>query len=53
MANRNEKVGRKQTPGETDRFGLEVQNESGQRLTEFSQENSVVIANTFFQEHKR
>ena len=34
-------------------FGLGVQNEAGQRLTEFCQENTLVIANTFFQQHKR
>ena len=37
----------------TGKFGLRVQNEAGQRLTEFCQENSLVIANTFFQQHKR
>ena len=35
------------------RFGLGVQNEAGQRLTEFCQENTLVIANTLFQQHKR
>ena len=35
------------------KFGLRVQNEVGQRLTEFCQENAVVIANTIFQQHKR
>ena len=35
------------------KFGLGVQNEAGQRLTEFCQENAVVIANTVFQQHKR
>ena len=35
------------------KFGLGVQNEAGQRLTEFCQENAVVIANTLFQQHKR
>ena len=34
-------------------FGLGVQNEAGQRLTEFSQENTLVITNTLFQQHKR
>ena len=38
---------------EYNKFGLGVQNEAGQRLTEFSQENAVVIANTLFQQHKR
>ena len=35
------------------KFGLGVQNEAGQRLTEFCQENALVIADTFFQQHKR
>ena len=35
------------------KFGLGVQNEAGQRLTEFRQENALVIANTLFQQHKR
>ena len=39
--------------GVTGKFGLGVQNEAGQRLTEFCQENALVIANTFFQPHKR
>ena len=39
--------------GVTGKFGLEVQNEAGQRLTEFCQENTLVIANTVFQKHKR
>ena len=34
------------------KFGLGVQNEAGQRLIEFSQENALVIANTLFQQHK-
>ena len=40
-------------PGVTGKFGLEVQNEAGQRLTELCQENPLVIANTLFQQHKR
>ena len=36
-------------PGLTGKFGLEVQNEAGQRLTEFCQDNMLVIANTLFQ----
>ena len=40
-------------PGATGKFGLRVQNEAGQRLIEFCQENSLVIANTHFQQHKR
>ena len=49
----NEKVGSQQLPGVIGRFGLGVQNEAGQRLTEFCQENALVIANTLFQQHKR
>ena len=48
----NAKVGSQETPGVTGKFGLGVQNEAGQRLIEFCQENAVVIANTLFQ-HKR
>ena len=47
------KVGSQEIPGVTGKFGLRVQNEAGQRLTEFSQENTLVIANTLFQQHKR
>ena len=39
-------------PGVTGKFGLGVQNEAGQMLTEFCQENALVIANTLFQQHK-
>ena len=49
----NAKVGRQETPGVTGKFGLGVQNKAGQRLTEFCQENALVIANTLFQQHKR
>ena len=49
----NEKVGSQETPGVTCKFGLGVQNEAGQRLVEFCQENALVIANTLFQQHKR
>ena len=48
----NAKVGNQETPGITSKFGLGVQNEAGQRLTEFCQENTLVIANTLFQQHK-
>ena len=48
----NTKVGSQETPGVTGKFGLGVQNESGQRLIEFCQENALVIANTLFQQHK-
>ena len=49
----NAKVGSQATPGVTGKFGLGVQNEAGQRLIEFCQENAWVIANTLFQQHKR
>ena len=49
----NAKIGSQETPGVTRKFGLGVQNEEGQRLIEFCQENALVIANTLFQQHKR
>ena len=49
----NAKVGSQETPEVTGKFGLRVQNEAGQRLIEFCQENALVIANTLFQQHKR
>ena len=49
----NAKVGSQETPGVTGKFGLGEQNEAGQRLIEFCQENALVIANTLFQQHKR
>ena len=49
----NAKVGSQKTPGVTGKFGLGVQNEAGQWLIEFCQENALVIANTLFQQHKR
>ena len=49
----NTKVGSQETPGVTGKFGLGVWNKAGQRLTEFCQENALVIANTLFQQHKR
>ena len=49
----NAKVGSQKIPGVTGKFGLGVQNEAGQRLIEFCQENILVIANTLFQQHKR
>ena len=48
----NAKVGSQETPGVTGKFGLGVQNEAGQRLIEFCQENALVIANTLFQQHR-
>ena len=49
----NAKVGSQETPGVTGKFDLGVQNEAGQRLIEFCQENELVIAKTLFQQHKR
>ena len=49
----NAKVGSQETPGVTGKFGLGIQNEAGQRLIEFCQENALVITNTLFQQHKR
>ena len=49
----NAKVGNQETPGVIGKFGLGVQNEAGQRLIEFCQENALAIANTLFQQHKR
>ena len=48
----NAKLGSQEIPGITGKFGLGVQNEAGQRLTEFCQENALIIANTLFQQHK-
>ena len=53
MGDWNEKVGSQEIPGVTGKFGLGVQNEAGQRLTEFCQENTLVIAKTLFQQQKR
>ena len=47
----NAKVESQETPGITGKFGLVVQNEAGQRLIQFSQENALVIGNTLFQQH--
>ena len=49
----NAKVGSQEIPGIMGKFGLGVQNEAGQRLTEFCQKNALVIANILFQQHKR
>ena len=49
----NAKVGSQEIPGVTGKFGLGIRNEAGQRLIGFCQENTVVIANTLFQQHKR
>ena len=49
----NSKVGSQEIPGITGKFGLGVQNEAGQRLIEFCQQKTLVLANTLFQQHKR
>ena len=49
----NAKVGSQETPGVTGKFGFGVQYEAGKRLTEFCHENTLVIANTLFQQYKR
>ena len=49
----NAKVGSQETPGVIGKFGLGVQNEAGQRIIMFCQENTLVIANTVLQQHKR
>ena len=49
----NAKVGSQETPGMTGKFGLAVQNKAGQRLIELCQKNTLVIANTLIQQHKR
>ena len=53
IGDRNAKVGSQEIPGVTGKFALGVQNEEGQRLKEFCQENTLVIANTFFQYKRR
>ena len=49
----NAKVGSQETSGAIDKFGFGVQNEAGQRLTEFCQKNTLVITNILFQQNKR
>ena len=49
----NVKVGSQEIPRVTGKFGLGVQNDEKQRITEFCQENALVIADTLFQQHKR
>ena len=49
----NAKGGSQEIPGVTGKFGLGVQNETGQRVIEFGRENALVIANTLSQQHKR
>ena len=48
----NVQVGSQEIPSVTGKFGLGVQNEVGQRLKMFCQENTLVITNTLFQQHK-
>ena len=49
----NAKVGSQEIPGVTDKFGIGIQTDGGQRIIEFCQENTLVIANTLFQQQKR
>ena len=49
----NAKVGSQEIAGVRNKFGLGVQNEAGQRLAEFYQQNTLYIANTLFQQHER
>ena len=49
----NAKVGNQEKPGVTSMVVLGVQNETGKQLTEFCQENALVIVNTLFQQHNR
>ena len=53
IGDRDAKVGSQETPGVTGKFGLGVQKEARQRLTEFSRKNALATANTLFQQHKR
>ena len=53
IGDKKAKIGSQETLGVTGKFGLQVQNEIGQRLIEFSQENTLVITNTLFQQQKR
>ena len=53
IGNWNEKVGSQEIPGVTGKLSLGVQNERGQRLIEFCQENALVTENTLFQQHNR
>ena len=52
IGNWNAKVRSQETPGVTCKFGLGIWNEAGQRLIEFCKKNTLVIANTLFQQHK-
>ena len=53
IGNGNAKIGIQETPGVTGKLGLRVQNEAGQRLIEFCQENALDIANTLFQQYRK
>ena len=53
IGDQNAKIGSQEIPGVTGILGLGVQNEAGQRLTEFCQENALVIVNTLFPQHNR
>ena len=53
MGNWNVKVRSQEITGVRDKLGLGVKNEAGQKLIEFCQENTLVIANTHFQQHRR
>ena len=53
IGDRKAKAGSQEIPGITSKFGLGIQNEAEQRLTEFCQENTLVRANTLFQQHER
>ena len=53
MGDWNAKVGGQEIPGITGKFGLGVQHEAGQRLTQFCQENPLVIVSTLLQKHRR
>ena len=53
IGDRNAKAGSQEMPGVTGKFALGVQNKAGQSLTEFCQENTLVITNMLFQQHKR
>ena len=53
IGDRNAKVESQEIPRVTGKFGLEVQNEAGGRLTKFCKENALIMANILFQQHKR
>ena len=53
IGDQNAKIGSQEIPGVTGKFGLVIQNEAGQWLIEFCQENALVIANTLLQQHRR